>query len=145
MDIVPKENLLEYIQNPNNFALHQFSFDHVYDQDSSQEEVYTNTARQAVLSVLEGFNATIMAYGQTGTGKTYTMEGFKYNNWDEQRGIIPRSIEEIFKFIENGSDSKVFKSKKKQKYDEKIRINFYLICFNFLLILLNIHWNYFYL
>ena len=104
---MPKENLLEYIQNPNNFALHQFSFDHVYDQDSSQEEVYNNTARQAVLSVLEGFNATIMAYGQTGTGKTYTMEGFKYNNWDEQRGIIPRSIEEIFKFIENGSDSKV--------------------------------------
>lgn len=122
---MPKENLLEYIQNPNNFALHQFSFDHVYDQDSSQEEVYTNTARQAVLSVLEGFNATIMAYGQTGTGKTYTMEGFKYNNWDEQRGIIPRSIEEIFKFIENGSDSKV--------------IIIYFTIYNFTLLFLHIH------
>jgi kinesin family protein 3/17 len=34
------------------------------------------------MSTLEGFNATIMAYGQTGTGKTYTMEGFKYNSHD---------------------------------------------------------------
>jgi Cdc6-like AAA superfamily ATPase len=31
------------------------------------------------MSVLEGYNATILAYGQTGTGKTYSMEGFKYN------------------------------------------------------------------
>ena len=51
----------------------------------------------------------MMAYGQTGTGKTFTMEGFKYNNIDPQRGIIPRAIEEIFKFIENCSDSKVYK------------------------------------
>jgi hypothetical protein len=34
------------------------------------------------MSVLEGYNATILAYGQTGTGKTYTMEGFKYNSSD---------------------------------------------------------------
>lgn len=48
-----------------------------------------------------------MAYGQTGTGKTYTMEGFKYNNSDPQRGILPRAAEEIFKYIENCSDKKV--------------------------------------
>lgn len=59
------------------------------------------------MSTLEGFNATIMAYGQTGTGKTYTMEGFKYNCHDPQRGIIPRSIEEIFKYIQNSSNEKV--------------------------------------
>jgi kinesin family protein 3/17 len=51
------------------------------------------------LSVLEGYNATIFAYGQTGTGKTYTMEGFKYSNTDPSRGIIPRSVEEIFDYI----------------------------------------------
>jgi hypothetical protein len=51
---------------------------------------------QAVLSVLQGYNATIIAYGQTGTGKTYTMEGV--HNDEEQRGIIPRSIEEIFQY-----------------------------------------------
>ncbi len=59
-----------------------------------------------MLSVLEGYNATIFAYGQTGTGKTYTMEGFKYSNTDPSRGIIPRSVEEIFDYIQSDvSDS----------------------------------------
>jgi len=51
------------------------------------------------MSVLEGYNATILAYGQTGTGKTYTMEGFKYQQNDPSRGIIPRAMEEIFRYI----------------------------------------------
>ena len=49
-----------------------------------------------------------MAYGQTGTGKTHTMEGFNYNNSDPQRGIVSRAAEEIFKYIENCSDKNVF-------------------------------------
>ena len=57
------------------FNTHQFAFDHVHDQHASQREVYENSARDAVLSTLEGYNAAILAYGQTGTGKTYTMEG----------------------------------------------------------------------
>ena len=58
------------------------------------------------MSVLQGFNATIMAYGQTGTGKTYTMEGFVYNNeQDENRGMVPRCVEQIFKTISDKSSS----------------------------------------
>ena len=57
------------------FNTHQHTFDHVYDQDASQKEVYERSAKDAVLSTLHGYNATILAYGQTGTGKTYTMEG----------------------------------------------------------------------
>jgi kinesin family protein 3/17 len=48
----------------------RFTFDHVYDQDSSQEEVYNSSAKPLVLSTLQGYNAAIIAYGQTGTGKT---------------------------------------------------------------------------
>lgn len=66
--------------------------------------MYENTAKQAVLSSLNGFNATIIAYGQTGTGKTFTMEGYGTNNADPNRGIIPRSVDEIFKFIQESSD-----------------------------------------
>jgi hypothetical protein len=66
--------------------------------------LYENTAKSAVLSVLEGYNATMLAYGQTGTGKTYTMEGFKYSGCDPQRGIVPRSMEQIFKYIEASSN-----------------------------------------
>lgn len=57
---------------------HTFGFDFVYGPDSTQSFVYETTAKPAVQSVLEGYNATILAYGQTGTGKTFTMEGFKY-------------------------------------------------------------------
>ncbi|KRX02482.1 P-loop containing nucleoside triphosphate hydrolase [Pseudocohnilembus persalinus] len=103
LELVDPSMLQEYLNNPNSYTMHQFSFDHVYDQDSTQEEVYENTAKQSVLSTLQGYNSTIMAYGQTGTGKTFTMEGFKYNSLDPSRGIIPRAIEEIFKFIENSS------------------------------------------
>ena len=48
-----------------------------------------------------------MAYGQTGTGKTYTMEGMRYNLKDDQRGIIPRAVEDIFHYIRNYDDEQV--------------------------------------
>lgn len=89
------------VENPSLCTYHSFTFDTVYGEESTQVQVYENTARPAVLSVLEGYNATILAYGQTGTGKTYTMEGFKYNSTDPQRGIVPRANEEIFRYIEN--------------------------------------------
>ena len=52
-----------------------FTFDQVYDDTTKQENLYAQTASRIVDSVLEGFNGTIFAYGQTGTGKTFTMEG----------------------------------------------------------------------
>ncbi len=48
-----------------------------------------------------------MAYGQTGTGKTYTMEGFQYSGHHPERGIVPRAMEHIFRFIENCPNPKV--------------------------------------
>jgi kinesin family protein 3/17 len=45
---------------------------------SSQDDIYEETVRFLVTSVLDGFNGTIFAYGQTGTGKTYTMEGWSF-------------------------------------------------------------------
>ncbi|KAL7999410.1 putative kinesin-like protein [Plasmopara halstedii] len=83
------------------FGCHVFSFDHVYDQHCTQGTVYENTAKAVVESSLEGYNATIFAYGQTGTGKTYTMEGFNSGSGSvEERGIIPRAIEQIFCHIQ---------------------------------------------
>ena len=95
--------------NPNICTYHTFKFDYVYGEKSSQKFLYENTAKPAVISVLEGYNATLLAYGQTGTGKTYTMEGFSNGLNDPQKGIIPRSMEEIFRYIENASNkSKTF-------------------------------------
>ena len=52
-----------------------FTFDSVFAPDSAQMDVYNRVARPIVENVLEGYNGTIFAYGQTGTGKTFTMEG----------------------------------------------------------------------
>lgn len=52
-----------------------FSFDAVFGEAATQREIYEDTAMGVVNGVLQGMNGTIFAYGQTGTGKTYTMEG----------------------------------------------------------------------
>jgi hypothetical protein len=91
--------------NPQLSQCHTFTFDNVFDQQSTQQFVYEQTARPAVLNTLEGYNASIIAYGQTGTGKTHTMEGFQYNGMHPDRGMVPRAMEEVFKYIENCPNS----------------------------------------
>ena len=53
----------------------QFTFDGVFDWNNSQSEIYDDTSAPIIANVLEGYNGTIFAYGQTGTGKTHTMMG----------------------------------------------------------------------
>ena len=91
----------ELLQNTGPYSTFSFFFDYVYDESANQKKVYENTARSVVESALQGYNATIFAYGQTGTGKTYTMEGFSNEGSSsvEARGIIPRAIEQIFGHI----------------------------------------------
>ena len=117
------ERQREWEEKPQLFQLHRFTFDSVFDLDSTQLDVYTQTAKPAVQSVLEGYNSTIFAYGQTGTGKTYTMEGFTYNNKDPERGIIQRTIENIFYFIESTSNENtkfIIRASYLQIYNENI-------------------------
>lgn len=64
---------------------------------SKQIDLYYETFRDLVDSVLNGFNGTIFAYGQTGTGKTFTMEGVRDDT--ELRGVIPNAIDHIFRHI----------------------------------------------
>ncbi len=56
------------------------------------------SAKPILESVMEGYNGTIFAYGQTGTGKTFTMEGVDN---EKDKGIVPRCIEWIFNNIKN--------------------------------------------
>lgn len=83
-----------------------FTFDTVFGLESKQMEVYNQAARPIVENVLEGYNGTIFAYGQTGTGKTYTMAGDR--SIPELRGIIPNSFAHIFGHIAKAEDNKNF-------------------------------------
>lgn len=80
----------------------KFTFDRAFDIHSKQHEVYHSVVAPYIEEVLAGFNCTVFAYGQTGTGKTYTMVGEEQpelsSGWDDdtQTGIIPRALNHLF-------------------------------------------------
>ncbi|XP_037612729.1 kinesin-1 heavy chain-like [Sebastes umbrosus] len=74
-----------------------YYFDRVFQSDTTQEQFYNAWAQKIVKDVLEGYNGTIFAYGQTSSGKTHTMEGKLHN--PDMMGIIPRIVQDIFNYI----------------------------------------------
>lgn len=74
-------------------------FDHVFPPSTAQQTVFEVTAKPVVTSCLAGFNGTIFAYGQTSSGKTFTMQGPSLHD-KELKGLTPRMIEEIYNTIE---------------------------------------------
>jgi kinesin family protein 6/9 len=71
----------------------RYEFDHVFDANATQEELYNMVAKEKILGVMEGFSCTVFAYGQTGSGKTHTIFGGE--NYAE-RGLIPRTLGTLF-------------------------------------------------
>ncbi|EFC42122.1 kinesin-8 [Naegleria gruberi] len=78
----------------------RFAFDRVFDDTSTQLEVYQSTAKALLESVLEGYNATVFAYGATGAGKTFTMFGSEISG----PGVLPLTIIDIFRMMEQKHD-----------------------------------------
>ncbi|CAM9996711.1 unnamed protein product, partial [Discosporangium mesarthrocarpum] len=78
-----------------------FTYDRIFDENCTTEEVYTGFARELVQSVVRGLNGTIFAYGQTSSGKTFTMQGADDGNVP---GIVHMAAEDIFKLIEATPD-----------------------------------------
>ena len=83
-----------------------FAYDAVYGEESQQQTVYDESAFSLVESVLEGYNGTIFAYGQTGCGKTHTMVGNPAS--EDTKGIIPKAFTHIFGCIDDSSGGKRF-------------------------------------
>uniref|UniRef100_A0A1Q3G2W0 Kinesin-like protein n=1 Tax=Culex tarsalis TaxID=7177 RepID=A0A1Q3G2W0_CULTA len=98
-----------------------YFFDNVFGEESTQIDLYVDTARPIVDKVLEGYNGTILAYGQTGTGKTYTMSG----NPDspQTKGIIPNTFAHIFGHIARGKENQKFlvRVSYMEIYNEEVR------------------------
>ncbi|KAN0024673.1 hypothetical protein ACTFIV_009082 [Dictyostelium citrinum] len=108
-----KEVLCEY-----KGTTRQYKFDHVFDQDSIQSEVFNIAVKPICDEVLLGFNGTIFVYGQTGTGKTHTMEGKHGSN--EDMGIIPRTINYLFQCLEQSGADYNIRASHLEIYKEEI-------------------------
>ena len=100
--------------------VYRFIFDRIFPPSSTQQDIYDFGVKGIIDSVLDGYNGTVLAYGQTSSGKTYTMQG----EMDEERtqGIIPRMINHVFKHIyKNEGTDFMIKVSMIEIYQEKIR------------------------
>ncbi|XP_060964296.1 kinesin-like protein KIN-UB [Cannabis sativa] len=88
----------------NNWDSDTYEFDEVLTEFASQKRVYEVVAKPVVESVLDGYNGTVMAYGQTGTGKTFTLGRLGEEDTSD-RGIMVRSMEDILASISPDTDS----------------------------------------
>lgn len=95
VEVVDKKNICFNPRNPRGFT-----FDAVFDENVTQEQVFDELGSRIVDGCVDGFNGTIFAYGQTGSGKTHTMLGpSQVENFllsSEHRGLIPRACDALF-------------------------------------------------
>ncbi|CAJ1885017.1 unnamed protein product [Sphenostylis stenocarpa] len=104
-----------------------FTFDKVFGPSARQKDLYEQAVTPIVNEVLEGFNCTIFAYGQTGTGKTYTMEGEckraksgPNGELPPEAGVIPRAVKQIFDTLESQNAEYSVKVTFLELYNEEI-------------------------
>ena len=127
----------------NALASKTYTFDGVFGPDATQAEVYESAIEPIVLETLEGFNCTVFAYGQTGTGKTHTMEGAGDEKKEKMErfsdtpnassaslasndaiptnaGIVPRALRQIFSHLANTTTEYSVKCTFLELYNEEI-------------------------
>ncbi|CAA0814440.1 Armadillo repeat-containing kinesin-like protein 3 [Striga hermonthica] len=92
VELKPELKMLKLRKN--NWTCDSYRFDEVFTESASQKRVYEAVAKPVVESVMDGYNGTVMAYGQTGTGKTYTLGRLGKEDASE-RGIMVRALEDI--------------------------------------------------
>lgn len=100
----------------------QFAFDHCFDSTNpkgqdycDQEQLYTQLCQPKLQKALDGSNVCIFAYGQTGTGKSYTIMGT-----DKDNGIIPRFAKELFLRVKEQKKECAIEASFYEIYNEKI-------------------------
>lgn len=109
-NILPDEQTVESVGRA-----HTFQFDFVFGEACSQESVYDVVGRPVIDDVLDGYNGTIFAYGQTSSGKTHSMFGPSRTEAKlhssicgvegaDARGIVPRAASHVFDRLREGAD-----------------------------------------
>jgi centromeric protein E len=99
---------------------HSYTLDRVFGTDATTDQIYHESVASLVKAAMEGYNSTVLAYGQTSTGKTHTMTGQR-----DDTGIVPLCVNDCFKYVrENASDEPreyLFRFSYLEIYKEHIR------------------------
>ncbi|KAK9322433.1 P-loop containing nucleoside triphosphate hydrolase protein [Lipomyces orientalis] len=101
-----------------------YSFDHVFGPEADQAMVYEDVVAPILEEALAGYNCTVFAYGQTGTGKTYTMSGDvsdNYGTFANDAGVIPRALYKLFQALEVEQSEYSVKCSFIELYNEELR------------------------
>ncbi|PGH31979.1 kinesin family member 11 [[Emmonsia] crescens] len=117
-----KGTSLELSMGPNAMGNKEYHFDKVFSPAADQAIIYEDVVVPILNEMLSGFNCTIFAYGQTGTGKTYTMSGDMEDTLgllSDAAGIIPRVLYSLFKKLEDMESS--VKCSFIELYNEELR------------------------
>ena len=98
-----------------------FTYDKVFPSDTNQKTIFDIVAKPLISAAFEGINGTLFCYGQTSSGKTYTMEGVPTDS--DLMGVIPRMMQLIFDTINSGNPDIEYSVKCQyyQIYNEKIQ------------------------
>jgi kinesin family protein 11 len=123
---IKKNEITVHLKLHGKELLKTFSFDHVFGGTTTQKDIFEAVAMPIVNEVLAGYNCTIFAYGQTSTGKTYTMEGFRNpildtTIIDSRAGIVPRSIHHIFDTLDSINAEYTIKVTCLELYNEELQ------------------------
>lgn len=97
-----QKNAFPNAKNTSRIREHRFVFDKLFDENASQQDIYNHSTKSLLEGVIDGYNATIFAYGATGCGKTHTILGTT-----EDPGVIFLTMKELYACIEKLSDTKI--------------------------------------
>ena len=117
---IVSETQLEIINNNNiaDLLTQYYSFDAIFPPSTAKDEIYNKTSKSIIDSVLQGYNGTIMAYGQTSSGKTFTIQGETV--FPNGAGVIPRAMRHVFNRVSQDKDTFVTTASFLEIYMERI-------------------------
>ncbi|KAK3693508.1 putative kinesin-related protein bimC [Podospora appendiculata] len=119
-----KAQLVNLSMGPNALSNKTYNFDRVFSQAADQSMIFEDTVKPMMDEMLAGYNCTIFAYGQTGTGKTYTMSGDMSSTLGllpDTAGIIPRVLHSLFARLEADESENCVRCSFIELYNEELR------------------------
>ncbi|KAI0837664.1 kinesin-domain-containing protein [Hypoxylon sp. FL0890] len=119
-----KGKLVELSMGPSALSNKTYNFDRVFSQAADQSMIYDDVVKPILEEMLSGYNCTIFAYGQTGTGKTYTMSGDMTETLgllSDDAGIIPRVLQSLFNKLDMEDTDSFVKCSFIELYNEELR------------------------